>query len=65
MAAASPQSAAAGVCRLLQDCTTIGWLTTADPACPQQRLEDALGSDLAARLVGALTRKAGRPATVV
>lgn len=65
MAAASSDSPGAGFRRLLQDCATMGRLTAADPACPRRRIEDTLGSELATRLVGALARRAERPASVV
>lgn len=65
MDAARRSESAQGLRRLLKDCEAVERLATGDPASARNRLESALGSELARRLVGALTGGArGRTALV-
>jgi hypothetical protein len=59
-AAAQVPGSAAGLVRLLEHCQALGRLTERDQECARGRLEAALGRELAGRLLGALTRGAGR-----
>ena len=48
--------------RLLGHCEAVGRVTDLDALTARSRLESALGSELASRLVGALAPQAGRAA---
>jgi hypothetical protein len=59
-AAAQFRGSAQGLSRLLEHCEALGRLTQSEQECARRRLEAVLGSELAGRLLGALTRGAGQ-----
>lgn len=58
-AAAEFRGSGQGLSRLLEHCEALGCLTQGDQECARGRLEAAIGTELAGRLLGALTRRAG------
>jgi hypothetical protein len=54
------RTAGSGMPRLLEDCEALGRVISLGDATPRTRLETAIGTDLATRLVGALADR--RPA---
>lgn len=58
-AAAQVPGSAQGLVRLMEHCEALGRMTQCDDECARGRLEAALGRELAGRLLGALTRRAG------
>jgi hypothetical protein len=59
-AAAQPSAPTQGLARLVEHCEALGRLTQDEHECARGRLDAALGREFAGRLVGALTRRAGR-----
>ena len=58
-AAAQVPGSAQGLVRLIEHCEALGRMTQGDHECARGRLEAALGRELAGRLLGALTGRAG------
>jgi hypothetical protein len=63
-AAAQCPGSSSGLVRLVEHCRLVGCLTQTDSEDARGRLEDALGPELACRLVGALTSRRGVAQTV-
>jgi hypothetical protein len=64
-AAAQSRGSSPELVRLLEHCQMVGYLTQPGQGSAHRRLEDALGRELACRLLGALTTATRRVALPV